>query len=107
LKMSHVPIRTCIGCRSKRPKTGLIRLSMRGGALALGTGEGRGFYICPRMSCLDRALLEGGFRRQIGRQPASNEMDRIRRAISEKGRSGSVMPDNTVCSSCCGGGAVA
>ncbi|MCE7938889.1 DUF448 domain-containing protein [bacterium] len=49
------PERTCVGCRTRRPKTSLVRLALApGGALAVdatGKGSGRGAYLCRRRAC--------------------------------------------------------
>jgi len=59
----HVPTRTCLGCRQRRPKRDLVRL-VRGndGVVAVdvgGTGAGRGAYVCAEPECAERALKAG------------------------------------------------
>jgi uncharacterized protein len=59
----HVPTRTCLGCRQRRPKRDLVRL-LRGGdgvvaADVGGTGAGRGAYVCAEPGCAERALKAG------------------------------------------------
>lgn len=54
-----VPMRTCVGCRSVRPKRELVRI-VRGpdGTVsvdATGKRPGRGAYICPTSECLEKA----------------------------------------------------
>lgn len=46
--MSHVPERTCIACRRKRPQHELLRLTRleRGWQLSAGPRAGRGAYVC-------------------------------------------------------------
>lgn len=61
--MRHVPTRTCLGCRQRRPKRDLVRL-VRGedGAVTVdvgGTGAGRGAYVCAEPECAERALKAG------------------------------------------------
>ena len=61
--MRHVPTRTCLGCRQRRPKRNLVRL-VRGedGVVAVdvgGTGAGRGAYVCAEPECAERALKVG------------------------------------------------
>ncbi|MFS8640208.1 MAG: YlxR family protein, partial [Symbiobacteriaceae bacterium] len=54
----HVPQRTCIGCRAVRPKRELLRIvrTPEGEILFDPSGRraGRGAYLCPSASCLDR-----------------------------------------------------
>ena len=63
----HVPIRTCISCRSKRSKKELIRLIVDEQGLVVrdksGTGKGRGAYICPGRICWDNAVKKHCFNR--------------------------------------------
>ncbi|HEY8552203.1 MAG TPA: YlxR family protein [Thermaerobacter sp.] len=63
----HVPQRTCIGCRTIRPKRELLRVvrTPEGEVLFDPTGRkaGRGAYLCPDPQCLDRALRA----RELGR----------------------------------------
>ncbi|HTY79933.1 MAG TPA: YlxR family protein [Candidatus Bathyarchaeia archaeon] len=61
--MTAAPQRTCIGCRKKWPKGGLVRL-VRGtdGRVVVdddGRAEGRGAYVCLDPSCLGKALNPG------------------------------------------------
>lgn len=60
------PVRTCIGCRGRAPKTELLRLVWHGSAVALDRRQvesGRGAYLHPDVTCLDLAVR----RRAIGR----------------------------------------
>ncbi len=56
----HVPQRTCIACRRVKPRRELVRLvRTHSGEIevdATGKKEGRGAYICPDLSCLEKAL---------------------------------------------------
>jgi predicted RNA-binding protein YlxR (DUF448 family) len=58
---SHVPTRTCLGCRRRRPKRAMVRLVRRadGHVDAGGAAEGRGAYVCAEVQCLERALKPG------------------------------------------------
>lgn len=55
---SHVPIRTCIACGTRRPKHELVRLVLNGQEeIREDPGQqarGRGAYICPRTECRSR-----------------------------------------------------
>ena len=62
-KQKHVPQRTCIACRSKRPKRELVRIVRTpSGEVAVdetGKQSGRGAYLCPKRECWHKALSEG------------------------------------------------
>lgn len=55
-----IPQRTCIGCSEVRNKKELIRIVRTPESEVLvdftGKKSGRGCYICPSSSCLERAL---------------------------------------------------
>jgi predicted RNA-binding protein YlxR (DUF448 family) len=55
----HVPIRTCAICREQGTKRGLTRIVRQpDGTVAIDPGgrlNGRGAYICDKVSCWDRA----------------------------------------------------
>lgn len=59
----HVPERTCVACRSRRPKRELVRVVRDpAGAVVVDKSQkqnGRGAYLCLRRSCWERALRRG------------------------------------------------
>jgi predicted RNA-binding protein YlxR (DUF448 family) len=61
--VSHVPTRTCLGCRERRAKPALVRLVRRAdGVVVADPGAalpGRGAYVCPEAGCVERALKPG------------------------------------------------
>lgn len=54
----HVPIRTCISCRSKKAKKELIRLVLdKKNQIVIDEYQkknGRGIYLCNEKSCMER-----------------------------------------------------
>ena len=61
--MKHVPTRTCLGCRQRRPKGELVRLVRGGDGIVVadvgGVRPGRGAYVCGEAACVERALKTG------------------------------------------------
>ncbi|GMR04460.1 MAG: hypothetical protein BMS9Abin23_0358 [Thermodesulfobacteriota bacterium] len=65
--------RTCIACRAVFDKKALVRLVIIEGRLVpdfKGVLSGRGAYICPKRSCVERAFkrkgaFHGAFRRAV------------------------------------------
>ena len=55
----NIPIRTCIGCRVKKPKSELLRIVVKSPELVvidLNQREpGRAAYLCPEISCLRKS----------------------------------------------------
>ncbi len=61
---ARVPIRTCIGCRTRRPDHELIRLACVDGNLVIGgRGTGRGASICAVEACVVAAAQSKAFSR--------------------------------------------
>lgn len=77
MKQRRIPMRTCVGCRTVRPKRELIRIvrDPDGEVHIDGTGKksGRGAYICPSSDCLKKAFSERRLERALQR-PVPNEL---------------------------------
>lgn len=60
MKVKKIPQRTCLGCKSVKPKKELVRIvrTPDGEVVVDPTGKksGRGTYICPNLQCLERAF---------------------------------------------------
>ena len=58
--MTREPSRTCLGCRQVRSQGALVRLVRGHDGVVIadlrGTAAGRGAYVCPDETCLERAL---------------------------------------------------
>ncbi len=81
--MDAGPIRTCVGCRSRRPQHVLIRVTRSSdGAVSIGRGlPGRGAYVCAKAECIDEALRTGRLRRVLrsGRLPEELQHELMRK----------------------------
>lgn len=102
------PIRTCLGCGSRRPQKELLRLyATPEGALDADPGGrhgGRGAYICWRAECLWEALRRGRFGRAfrralgpldpglVGARIADRLRDHLLRRLHTARRAGAVHP---------------
>lgn len=62
-RVKHVPQRTCVACKTSKPKRELLRVVRTpDGHVALDPGgkkSGRGAYLCAKYSCWDLALKKG------------------------------------------------
>lgn len=64
------PVRTCAGCRKRKPQGDLIRIN-RGPDDSVTVdppdrkGQGRGAYVCFDRACVDRALRTGSFHKVL------------------------------------------
>ena len=85
--MASAPLRSCIGCRTVRPKAELIRVhAAQGGVVAvdLDGGPGRGAYLCPRRACLEQAVRRGEFSRHLKVALTSPGVGALQELIQER-----------------------
>lgn len=58
--MKKIPLRTCIGCKEKKPKKELVRIvKNKDGEIFIdrtGKADGRGAYICDSAECLEKII---------------------------------------------------
>ena len=83
--MKKIPIRTCIGCNEAKPKKELIRVVKTTDGEVLidfsGKKNGRGAYVCPDVSCLEKAIKTKRLSRAF-EMPIENELyDKLRAEI--------------------------
>ena len=69
----HVPLRTCVGCKTSVPQGGLVRVVLVGGRVVADPDRrapGRGAWVHPTRECLAGAAKGGfarSFRTNVGR----------------------------------------
>lgn len=62
------PLRTCVGCRSVRPKRELVRLVRAGNAVEIDRRQrmpGRGAYLCREQRCWSAGVAKRGLDRTL------------------------------------------
>ncbi len=78
----HIPIRTCIGCRSSEAKRGLVRIVRTPeGRVELdptGKKNGRGAYVHEARSCWDEALKQDRIGRALKVSPPQDDIEMLR-----------------------------
>lgn len=81
----HVPLRTCVGCRTVRPQAELLRAVVIDGQVLPDRADrrGRSAYVCPSRPCLDQAARRGGFARAFAGAP-DRTIDRAERRRAGK-----------------------
>jgi hypothetical protein len=66
---THVPVRTCVGCRERAAKADLLRLVVAAGGSVIpdpgASGQGRGAYVHRRRSCVEAAMSRGALARGL------------------------------------------
>ena len=78
--MKKVPLRTCMGCNSKKAKNELIRIvKNKEDVISIdktGKLEGRGAYICNSVDCLEKVIkikkLERALEKEISKEIYEN-----------------------------------
>ncbi|QBI18947.1 YlxR family protein [Egibacter rhizosphaerae] len=88
---AHVPIRTCVGCRRRQPRTTLLRVVVRGGRVEFdpeARAPGRGAWLCSDAACLEQALRKEArpFRRALRAPDADVDAARLRASFGEARR---------------------
>ncbi len=85
-----IPMRTCVGCRSKKMKKELIRvLKTPEGEIHLdptGRQNGRGAYICADPGCLAKARKNRGIERSLGCSIPDEVYDRLEEEMKRIGQ---------------------
>lgn len=88
MKTKKVPVRMCIACREGRPKKELVRVVVSENGLCAdetGKAHGRGAYICPDVTCLDKAKKIKAFERALEAQLDEDAYNAIKRVILRRG----------------------
>ena len=79
--MGSEPARTCVGCRTRAPKSELVRIVAGPDGIAIdrrGDAPGRGAYVHRDPACLAVAERPGVLGRALRTGPASDEVGRLR-----------------------------
>ena len=78
----HIPLRTCIACRSTEAKRGLVRIVRtpegRVELDATGKRNGRGAYVHESRSCWDDALKKDRLGRALKVTPPAEDVEALR-----------------------------
>ncbi len=65
----QIPVRQCTGCRQMKPKNELVRvIKTPDGEICLdktGRKNGRGAYLCPDLTCYQKAVKSKGIERSL------------------------------------------
>jgi len=68
-RRKHVPLRTCVACRTARPKRDLVRIvrTPEGAVVVDETGKrnGRGAYLCHQRNCWETAVAQRQLERAL------------------------------------------
>ncbi|MGA2284744.1 MAG: YlxR family protein [Dehalococcoidia bacterium] len=83
----HVPLRTCVACRTTGAKRGLVRIvrTPEGGVEVDATGRaaGRGAYLCRRRQCWQEALKRDALARALRVKLGETDKDKLKAFAEE------------------------
>ena len=86
--MRKVPLRTCMGCNSKKTKKELIRIVKdKQNNVSLdrtGKMEGRGAYICDDISCLEKVIKSKRLEKVLDIAISEQTYNELRSVIVDK-----------------------
>lgn len=84
-----IPLRKCTGCGEMKNKRELVRVvKNKEGEVSLdltGKKAGRGAYVCPQLSCLQKARKSRGFERALSCKIPEGVYDQMEQEISQNG----------------------
>jgi uncharacterized protein len=79
------PERTCVGCRRRDARSGLLRVVRTSDLVARfdpgGAAAGRGAYVHPDVACVEVALGRGSVARALGVGVGPEEARKLRRFV--------------------------
>ncbi|MDX1994414.1 MAG: YlxR family protein [bacterium] len=81
-----VPIRTCVVCRSKDAKRTLVRLVRTETGVVVdpsGKMNGRGAYLCDRLSCWERAVKTDILNKALKTTLTTEDRERLSSAMPQ------------------------
>lgn len=85
--MKVEPLRSCIGCNEKKSKKELLRIVREDAGVysadVSGRKNGRGAYICPTLSCLEKADKRKSFFRAFKENIPEDSLTKLREEIKE------------------------
>ncbi len=89
MQNKKVPLRKCMGCGEMKSKKELVRVvKNKEGEISLdltGKKAGRGAYVCPTLSCLQKARKSRGFERALSCRIPDEIYDRMEQELSQNG----------------------
>ncbi|MHB1518846.1 MAG: YlxR family protein [Acidimicrobiales bacterium] len=89
-----VPVRTCVGCRRRRPCEELLRITAGPRGLEPSRhGPGRGAWLCrDALDCFDRAVRRKAFDRALRTRVGTEELAKLGGLLAALRRPGGLEP---------------
>jgi len=88
MSLSKPNQRTCIGCQKKADRLEFLRLVYRGQLMidesAPSQTLGRGVYLCPQASCLEKAIRKRALSYRLKQKLSAEEIDQFQKEFVKK-----------------------
>lgn len=88
-RVKKIPQRQCIGCGEMKNKREMIRVIKTNEEQIFmdttGKKNGRGAYICPNLSCLNKAIKNKGLERSLKMPIPSEVYEQLKKEMTELG----------------------
>ncbi len=87
-----LPVRTCIGCRSRAVRSSLVRVVAKNSTLVVDLSAaqpGRGAWIHPRVICVERAVRCRAFGRALKHTTTLDTAEALRELAGRESHPGS------------------
>lgn len=85
--MKKIPMRMCVACREMRPKKELLRVVRTEDGKAVidltGKRNGRGAYLCPSRTCLEKAVKSKALDRALETTLDKETVEQLKKEISD------------------------
>lgn len=107
MKTGHIPIRTCVSCRRKRPKSEMIRFTADGIDSGDRSGEGRGMYLCRDAACIEAVHTRTDIRKRLGPLAYARVLQGLETVATKENFLDGSSLGSVICDECHGGGAFA
>lgn len=86
VKNKRIPMRRCVGCMESKEKNSLIRIACYEGKVSVdptGKAKGRGVYLCPDGSCMEKAKKRRALQRSFETEISEEDMNAIFRELEK------------------------
>lgn len=87
MRAKHIPIRTCVACRTAGDKRGLLRVVRSPEGVVshdpTGKANGRGAYVCASAACIELARKRKAFARSLKAEVPQEAWDALLSAAAK------------------------
>ncbi len=89
MRTKHIPVRTCVACRTAGDKRGLLRIVRQPDGTAAydptGKGSGRGAYVCANPICIATARKQKRLDRSLKTEIPAPVFDALLAQVASEG----------------------